>query len=171
MVGPKPLQNEFGIHHRLESCVAYFWSLDLFEVAQFILFYFFLVVVESPCNCSKSPLFKRYIWDKNCSYTLCLFDTFSPAQWPPLVLLMFTLVLKGFMEVTSQAVNGAKLGGCLGLVSSVLISGYFSTKCKSAPKRQNPFPLILVKNELGAVSESLGPPLSISHPIMTIAGL
>ena len=171
MAGPKPMRTEFGIHHRLESCLAYFWSLDLFEVAQFILFYFFLVVVESPCNCSKSPLFKRYIWDKNCSYTLCLFDTFSPAQWPPLVLLMFTLVLKGFMEVTSQAVNGAKLGGCLGLVSSVLISGYFSTKCKSAPKRQNPFPLILVKNELGAVSESLGPPLSISHPIMTIAGL
>ena len=41
----------------------------------------------------------------------------------------------------------------------------------SVAKRQNPFPLILVKNELGAVSESLGPPLSISHPIMTIAGL
>ena len=41
----------------------------------------------------------------------------------------------------------------------------------SVAKRQNPFPLILVKNELGAVSESLGPPLSRPYPIMTIAGL
>ena len=44
-------------------------------------------------------------------------------------------------------------------------------KDKSVPKRQNPFPLVLVKNELGAVSESLGPPLSRPYPIMTIAGL
>ena len=37
--------------------------------------------------------------------------------------------------------------------------------------RPNPFSLILVKNELGAFSESLGPPLSRPYPIMTVAGL
>ena len=41
----------------------------------------------------------------------------------------------------------------------------------SVANRQNPFSLILVKNELGAVSESLGPPLSRPCPTMTIAGL
>ena len=41
----------------------------------------------------------------------------------------------------------------------------------SGTNRQNPFSLHLVKNELGAVSESLGPPLSRPYPIMTIAGL
>ena len=41
----------------------------------------------------------------------------------------------------------------------------------SVPDRQNSFPLVLVKNELGAFSESLGPPLSRSYPIMAIAGL
>ena len=41
----------------------------------------------------------------------------------------------------------------------------------SAPKRKNPFLWVLVKNELGAVSESLGPPLSRPCPTMTIAGL
>ena len=35
----------------------------------------------------------------------------------------------------------------------------------------NPFSLILVKNELGAFSESLGLPLSSPYPIMAIAGL
>ena len=50
----------------------------------------------------------------------------------------------------------------------------FATKCTSvllyisAPKHQNLFTLGLVKNELGAVSESLGPPLSRTYPIMTI---
>ena len=43
---------------------------------------------------------------------------------------MFILVLKGFMEATSQVVNGVKLGGCRELVSSVLILGYFSAKRK-----------------------------------------
>ena len=41
----------------------------------------------------------------------------------------------------------------------------------SVPKRQNPFPLVLVKNELGAVYESLGPPLSRSYSTMIVEDL
>ena len=41
----------------------------------------------------------------------------------------------------------------------------------SVPKCQNTVRLIFGKNELGAVSESLRPPLSIAGPIMTLAGL
>ena len=41
----------------------------------------------------------------------------------------------------------------------------------SVPNRQNPFMLVLIRNELRAFSESLGPPGSRPHPIMTIAGL
>ena len=41
----------------------------------------------------------------------------------------------------------------------------------SVANHQNPFSLIMVKNELGAFSEFLGPPRSILYPIMTIAGL
>ena len=41
----------------------------------------------------------------------------------------------------------------------------------SGTNSQTPFLLILVKNELGAFSESFGPPLSRPYPIMTIAGL
>ena len=36
---------------------------------------------------------------------------------------------------------------------------------------QNPFSVHLVKNELWAFSESLGPLLSIPPPVMTVAGL
>ena len=46
-----------------------------------------------------------------------------------------------------------------------------AAKFKSGTNRQNPFSLILAKNELWAFSESLGPLLSIPHPVMTIAGL
>ena len=41
----------------------------------------------------------------------------------------------------------------------------------SVPKCQDPFPLILVQKELGAVSESLGPPLFRSYPIRTTASI
>ena len=41
----------------------------------------------------------------------------------------------------------------------------------SVPNRQNKVRLIFGKNELGAFSESLRPPLSIAGPIMDFAGL
>ena len=43
--------------------------------------------------------------------------------------------------------------------------------CISVAKIQNPFSVHLVKNELWAFSESLGPLLSIPPPVMTVAGL
>ena len=41
----------------------------------------------------------------------------------------------------------------------------------SVPNRQNTVQLIFGKNELGAFSESLRPPLSIAGSIMILAGL
>ena len=41
----------------------------------------------------------------------------------------------------------------------------------SVPNRQNTVRLIFRKNELGAFSETLRPPLSIAGSIMTLAGL
>ena len=41
----------------------------------------------------------------------------------------------------------------------------------SVPNRQNTVRLIFGKNELGAFSESLRPPLFIAGSIMTLAGL
>ena len=41
----------------------------------------------------------------------------------------------------------------------------------SGTKSQNPFSVLLVKIELWAFSESLGPLLSIPPPVMTVAGL
>ena len=54
---------------------------------------------------------------------------------------------------------------------SLLVTSFYVRAYISVANRQNPFPLILVKNELRAFSESLGPPGSRPHPIMTIAGL